>query len=70
MHAHAHGHLDGASARARSDRRLLGGALALVLGFALVEAAGGYLADSLALLADAVHMLSDGLVKQFPARFS
>jgi cobalt-zinc-cadmium efflux system protein len=61
MHAHAHGHLDGASARARSDRRLLGGALALVLAFALVEAAGGYLADSLALLADAVHMLSDGL---------
>ena len=61
MHAHAHGHLHGVSARARSDRRLLGGVLALVLAFALVEAAGGLVADSLALLADAVHMLSDGL---------
>jgi cobalt-zinc-cadmium efflux system protein len=45
----------------RSDRRALGIALALVLGFAGVELAAGLLAGSLALLADAGHMLSDGL---------
>lgn len=46
---HAHG----------GDRRALGIALALVLGFAGVEVVAGYLAGSLALLADAAHMLSD-----------
>jgi cobalt-zinc-cadmium efflux system protein len=39
--------------------RALGLALALVLGFAAAELAGGLLAGSLALLADAVHMLGD-----------
>jgi cobalt-zinc-cadmium efflux system protein len=46
---------------ARSDRRALGIALALVLGFAAVELAAGLVSGSLALLADAGHMLSDGL---------
>jgi cobalt-zinc-cadmium efflux system protein len=60
MRAHAgHGHAHGLGARAAADRRALGAALALVLGFAGVEAVGGLLADSLALLADAAHMLSD-----------
>ena len=45
----------------RSDRRALGVALALVVGFAGVEAVAGWLSGSLALLADAGHMLSDGL---------
>jgi cobalt-zinc-cadmium efflux system protein len=45
----------------RSDRRALALALALVLGFAGVEAVAGLLSGSLALLADAGHMLSDGL---------
>jgi cobalt-zinc-cadmium efflux system protein len=47
--------------RSARDRRALGLALALVLGFAAVEAVGGILAGSLALLADAAHMLSDAL---------
>ena len=41
------------------DRRRLLGALCLTGGFMLVEAAGGVLAGSLALLADAGHMLTD-----------
>jgi cobalt-zinc-cadmium efflux system protein len=42
-------------------RRALALALSLVLAFAAVEAAAGVAAGSLALLADAAHMLSDGL---------
>ena len=49
MHTHA------------SARKALATALALVLGFAVVEVAVGVTADSLALLADAAHMLSDAL---------
>ena len=48
---HAHG----------GERRALAIALALVAGFAGVEAVGGLAAGSLALLADAAHMLSDSL---------
>jgi cobalt-zinc-cadmium efflux system protein len=51
MHAHDHG-------RAR-DRRLLAVALALILGLLAAEVAAGIVADSLALLADAGHMLTD-----------
>ncbi|HET9507035.1 MAG TPA: cation diffusion facilitator family transporter [Gaiellaceae bacterium] len=47
-----HGH-------ARSGTRALALALVLVLGFAAVEVVAGLLAGSLALLADAGHMLSD-----------
>ena len=54
MQSHAH------HDRLRGDRRALGLALALIVGFAVVEAVAGLAADSLALLADAVHMLSDG----------
>jgi cobalt-zinc-cadmium efflux system protein len=43
------------------DRRALAVVLVLVLGFAGVEALTGLAADSLALLADAAHMLSDAL---------
>jgi cobalt-zinc-cadmium efflux system protein len=43
----------------REDRRALAAALVLVTAFLGVEAAAGFLADSLALLADAAHMLSD-----------
>jgi cobalt-zinc-cadmium efflux system protein len=53
------GHSHDAHTRGAADRRALGAALALVLGFAGVEVIGGLLADSLALLADAAHMLSD-----------
>jgi len=48
---HAHG----------GQRRALGIALGLVVGFAGIEVAAGLLAGSIALLADAAHMLSDGL---------
>ena len=51
MHAHDHGRA--------ADRRVLAAALVLVVAFAIVELAGGLLADSLALLADAGHMAGD-----------
>ena len=50
---HVHGPASGRGGRA------LGLALGLVLAFAVVEVVGGLLADSLALLADAAHMLGD-----------
>jgi cobalt-zinc-cadmium efflux system protein len=53
MHDHAHGE------RLRANRRTLALALALVLAFAAVEVVVGVLAESLALLADAGHMLAD-----------
>ncbi|MGZ8782184.1 MAG: cation diffusion facilitator family transporter [Gaiellaceae bacterium] len=55
---HEHGG-DGGSGR--GQRRALAVSLALVLGFAGVEAFAGLAAGSLALLADAAHMLSDAL---------
>ncbi|MFP4607155.1 MAG: cation diffusion facilitator family transporter [Thiohalospira sp.] len=51
-HNHGHGH-------APANDRLLRWALALTLGFAGVEAVGGWLSGSLALLGDAGHMLTD-----------
>jgi cobalt-zinc-cadmium efflux system protein len=53
-HAHSHGHADG-----QRDRRALATALALVAGLLVAELAGGIVAGSLALLADAGHMLTD-----------
>ncbi len=55
MHAHAHAH---SSERSR-DRRALRWALALTAAFCVVEFVGGWLTNSLALLSDAVHMLTD-----------
>ncbi|MER3409318.1 MAG: cation transporter [Thermoleophilia bacterium] len=52
-----HHHCD--QARLASDRRVLATAAALILSFLVVELVGGILAGSLALLADAGHMLSD-----------
>jgi cobalt-zinc-cadmium efflux system protein len=48
-HPHSHGH------------RAFGGALLFTLGFAAVEAVAGLAANSLALVADAGHMLTDSL---------
>jgi len=53
LHSHADDH------RRLADRRALRGALALVGLFAVVEVVAGYAAGSLALLADAGHMLGD-----------
>jgi len=65
-HAHGHGHDHGGHAHARAEpggghgaRRALLLALVLTAGFALVEAIGGWLAGSLALLSDAGHMVTD-----------
>ena len=52
MHTHEHERLS-------ADRRALAGALALIASFMVVEIGVGLLADSLAVLADAGHMLSD-----------
>jgi cobalt-zinc-cadmium efflux system protein len=49
MHTHHH----------EGDRRLLLGALCLIAGLMVVELVAGILADSLALLADAGHLISD-----------
>ena len=54
-HGHAHHHAPAADA----DRRWLGLALGLILAFMAVEVVAGLLADSLALLSDAAHMLTD-----------
>lgn len=57
-HAHAHGHADGDVARAGSAKALWI-ALGLNAVYTAVEALAGFLTDSLALLADAAHNLSD-----------
>lgn len=57
-HDHAHPHAHHAHA-ANSPLRALLVALAVTLGVCVVEVAGGYASGSLALVADAVHMLSD-----------
>jgi cobalt-zinc-cadmium efflux system protein len=53
MHVHDHGE------RLRGDRRRLGIALALIAGFLVFEVIAGVVANSLAVLADAGHMLTD-----------
>jgi cobalt-zinc-cadmium efflux system protein len=57
--AHAHGHAHSHAPAPDADRRWLGIALALILAFMAVEVVAGLLADSLALLSDAAHMLTD-----------
>lgn len=50
MHDHSHHH---------TSTRVLAIAIILTFGFAIVEAIGGYFANSLALLSDAGHMVTD-----------
>src|SRR3954447_21191836 len=52
---HAHGHGTGEG----TDRRRLATALGLILAFMAVEVVAGIAANSLALLSDAGHMLTD-----------
>ncbi|HWQ00857.1 MAG TPA: cation diffusion facilitator family transporter [Gaiellaceae bacterium] len=59
MHDHAH------EARLKGDRRLLIGALALIAGLMVAEIVAGIVAGSLALLADAGHLVSDVLALAF-----
>ncbi|MCC7040147.1 MAG: cation transporter [Burkholderiales bacterium] len=58
-HDHGAGHRHVPSATGARTRRALAFALVLTAGFALVEAIGGYLAGSLALISDAGHMVTD-----------
>jgi cobalt-zinc-cadmium efflux system protein len=55
VHDHSHGHAHGGG----DDKRRLGLALALILAFMVGEVVVGILANSLALLSDAAHMLTD-----------
>jgi cobalt-zinc-cadmium efflux system protein len=59
--AHSHGRHEGHShgVSADADSRKLAIALALILGFMLLEVVAGIVGDSLALLSDAGHMLTD-----------
>ena len=64
-HDHHHGHAQGGHAghahgiSADADRRRLAAALALIVAFMAVQVVAGILAESLALLSDAAHMLTD-----------
>ena len=58
-HAHGPGHSHSHSPAADADRRWLAVALGLILAFMVGEVVAGLLADSLALLSDAAHMLTD-----------
>ncbi|WP_395398976.1 cation diffusion facilitator family transporter [Pseudoduganella sp. UC29_106] len=61
--AHLHAHLDGDAEHAHfaehRSQTALAIALALTLGFAFVEVAAGFIANSLALISDAGHMVTD-----------
>lgn len=54
-----HDHAHGAHDHRKASRRALAVVLALTVGFTVVEVVGGILTGSLAVLADAGHMLSD-----------
>jgi cobalt-zinc-cadmium efflux system protein len=56
-HDHSHNHSHGASDLSRTRRLWL--ALALTAGYMFVEGIGGWMTNSLALIADAGHMLTD-----------
>lgn len=58
-HHHHDGHDHSHAPSADADRRWLAIALAIIAAFMLVEVVAGILADSLALLSDAAHMLTD-----------
>jgi cobalt-zinc-cadmium efflux system protein len=58
-HGHHHGHGHGVTAATAGDRRLLAAALGLIVLLLAGEVVAGAIAHSLALLADAAHMLTD-----------
>ena len=58
-HDHAHDHEHAPRGGDRATRRALIVALTLTAGFAVVEAIGGWMSGSLALLSDAGHMITD-----------
>ncbi|WP_043265137.1 cation diffusion facilitator family transporter [Streptomyces sp. CT34] len=58
-HSHAHGHSHAVSPDA--DRRWLRAALVLLTAYMAIEVSIGFLAQSLALISDAAHMLTDAV---------
>jgi cobalt-zinc-cadmium efflux system protein len=58
-HDHAHGHAHAHGVAAEADRGKLWVALALLAGFLVFELAVGVVVGSLALISDALHMLTD-----------
>jgi cobalt-zinc-cadmium efflux system protein len=58
-HGHSHPHAHSHGPPADADRRWLAIALAIIATFMAVEVVVGIIADSLALLSDAAHMLTD-----------
>src|SRR5829696_316100 len=56
---HAHDHDEPGHTHRGGTRGALAIALTLTAGFAVVEAVGGWMAGSLALLSDAGHMITD-----------
>ena len=58
---HSHGGREGHSHGQGADRRALAVVFALTTGYLIVEVIGGLITGSLALLADAGHMLSDSV---------
>jgi cobalt-zinc-cadmium efflux system protein len=60
-HGHAHSHAPPTGTAAAAYRGRLRAALSITLAVMVVEIVGGVLADSLALIADAAHMATDGL---------
>src|SRR6266545_1522112 len=56
---HASARLDGRASASRRHRARLSIVLGLTLAYSLIEAGGAFLTNSLALLADAAHMLAD-----------
>ncbi len=58
-HGHAHGHDHDHGAATEANARRIFWVMCITAGFMVVEAGGGLIAGSLALLADAGHMLTD-----------
>lgn len=58
-HGHAHGHHHGHGHHHSGNKKALFWSFLLIAGFMVVEVIGGFLTNSLALLSDAGHMLSD-----------
>ncbi|MEN1928863.1 cation diffusion facilitator family transporter [Luteimonas sp. MJ250] len=59
-HGHSHGHAhDHVHAVTQGNERRIGFVLVLTFGYAIIQAVGGWLSGSLALIADSGHMVSD-----------
>jgi len=60
-HGHDHGHDHGHNHSHSANKKVLLISFIIITGYMVVETIGGYLTNSLALLADAGHMLSDAI---------